>query len=108
MNYEEFLKSKQHSIMDLKEIQKRNYQATVNRGLITSKTTFHEFISKLHEEVFELGDSKKYCSDSGKIYFDNYELADIVLVCLAISEHYEVDILKALEEKTLINETRKS
>ena len=43
--------------MELKEIIKRNYEATVKRGQITSKTTFDDFVAKTDEEVQELVNS---------------------------------------------------
>jgi hypothetical protein len=87
--------------MNLIEIQNRNYQATVKRGLITPKTTESEFIAKLFEEVRELDNSRRFF---GK--FDPYELADVMIVCLSIAKHYDVDIIKSLEDKTIINEKR--
>lgn len=91
--------------MDIQEIIKLNYQAVVKRGLITPETTFDEFIEKIKEETEELRESwfyKPYNFGS----FDELELADIILVCLAIAEHYNIDIIKRLEEKTIINQIR--
>lgn len=90
--------------MDLKEIQQRNYEATVKRGLITEDTMFIEFGNKIAEELHELWESYKPHSEDVK--FDESELADIILVCLAMAKHYGVDIQKALEEKTIFNENR--
>ena len=87
--------------MDIKEIINRNYQATVKRGLITYETCFDEFINKIHEELVELNISNTYYG------FDKSELADIILVCFAMSKHFRIDILKELENKVIINENRK-
>lgn len=93
--------------MNLKEIQIRNYKATVKRGLISQNTTFEDFINKLEEEVNELNLSElPFVNEVNVPFFDERELADVVLVCLAMAKHYNVDILKELENKTLINEER--
>ena len=86
--------------MTLQEIQERNYQATVRRGLITEHTKFNDFIAKLYEEVSELHDSAAF----GIV--DGLELADIIIVCLSMGKHLNIDIQDILERKTIINETR--
>lgn len=90
--------------MDLTEIQNRNYEATVKRGLITPNTTFIEFFNKANEEFDELIDS---WIEHDFTIFSELELADIILVCLAMAKHFNIDIQKALEDKTIINENRK-
>lgn len=85
------------------EVQQRNYNATVRRGLITDKTTIEDFICKLREEVEELW----YSSNSGKCSIDPSELADISHVCDAIALHYAIDLQKEKELKMLVNEKRK-
>lgn len=89
--------------MDLKEIQNRNYKATVKRGLITNQTPGYGFIDKIYEETSEL--EYNYMHTIGKI--DPLELSDIIIVCLNMAKHYNIDIQKALEEKTIFNENRK-
>lgn len=93
--------------MKFSEIQKRNYEATKKRGLITTDTRFMEFVEKLKEETRELEESfhKRMIYDN--VIFDPTELADVMLVCTAIAQHYNVDILKVMEEKMKYNETRK-
>lgn len=89
--------------MDIKEIINRNYQATVKRGLIKPETTKTEFLLKLQEEVFELD-----CAIYNRLQPDeNFEMADCILVILAMAKHFEIDILKVLEEKVIFNENRK-
>jgi NTP pyrophosphatase (non-canonical NTP hydrolase) len=92
--------------MDIKEIQQRNYKATVKRGFINQDTSIFDFITKIEEEVNEL-EYSHYLRNSTKIQFDKKELADIILVCLAMAKHYDIDIMKAMEEKTIFNEIRK-
>lgn len=90
--------------MDLKEITERNYNATVKRGFISEETNFNDFYLKIVEETEELNLSKFPFSEDYD--FDKLELADIILVCLAMAKHYNIDIQKALEEKTKFNEQR--
>ena len=89
--------------MDLKTIQNRNYTATLNRGLITPQTTELEFLYKLYEEVTEFEFEIAFTNENKK----PLELADVIIVCLNYAKHFNIDIQKALEQKTLINEKRK-
>ena len=82
----------------MKELIERNYQSIVDRGLIIPNTTIRDFILKLNEEVDEF---KDYYRKTTKI--DPYEVADIILVCLNLSRHYNVDIEKILNEKIDLN-----
>jgi predicted house-cleaning noncanonical NTP pyrophosphatase (MazG superfamily) len=76
----------------MKKIIEDNYKVTVNRGLITEKTQIVDFLNKIDEEVREFKDTLEF-----------HELADIILVCLNIAKHYNVDI-----EKQLINNINKN
>jgi NTP pyrophosphatase (non-canonical NTP hydrolase) len=78
---------------------KRNYKSIVQRGLINHATTLEDFIDKLKEEVTEL----EYYNSPENF---NEELADVILVCLNIAEHYNIDIEKELLNKIKINENR--
>jgi NTP pyrophosphatase (non-canonical NTP hydrolase) len=73
-----------------------NYKSTVNRGLINERTTFLDFTDKLQEEVQEFLNYTDY---------DNFkeELSDIILVCLNIAKHNNIDIEKELIRKIRIN-----
>lgn len=82
--------------MTINEISKRNYHATVKRGLITEKTTRINFISKIEEELDELFENPR----------DNSELADVALVCFAMAEHFGIDLIAEMEKKTIYNENR--
>ena len=89
--------------MELKEIIKRNYEATVRRGQISNKTTVSDFLNKTDEEVQELKDSRK----GSQIYqFDPKEAIDVILVQTAMLYHYGFDVEKLLTEKMLFNEQR--
>jgi NTP pyrophosphatase (non-canonical NTP hydrolase) len=89
--------------MTIKEIINRNYTAQLKRGKVTSKIDFYDWIIDIRDEVNELWNSYPKHNST----FDEKELADIILVCLSMSKHYNIDIVKALEEKTLFNEERK-
>ncbi len=89
--------------MDIQEIINRNYEATVKRGQIDNKTHAYNFTSKINEENNELDESIYNCGKN----FDEKELADIALVCFAMAKHYDIDLLKVMEEKMLYNENRK-
>jgi NTP pyrophosphatase (non-canonical NTP hydrolase) len=89
--------------MKIKEIINRNYAAQLKRGKVTSKIDFYDWIIDIRDEVNELWNSYPKHNST----FDEKELADIILVCLSMSKHYNIDIVKALEEKTKYNEERK-
>lgn len=89
-------------ILTIQEISKRNYEATKRRGLINECTTLNDFLDKIKEETNEL-ELEATCNNQ----FDRSELADIALVCFAMAEHYEIDLVKEMELKTRYNEVRK-
>lgn len=86
----------------MENLQKRNYESTVKRGLINQNTTIEDFLLKLYEEIGEL--HKELLVGS----FDKIklELADVILVSLNFAYHYEIDIMEILEKKISINENR--
>lgn len=86
----------------ISEIVKRNYAATVRRGLITSETTKDEFIDKICEETEELGIA---VLNSDKMN-EREELADIALVCFAMAKHYGIDLIDEMRKKVEFNEQR--
>ena len=88
--------------MDIKEISKRNYEATKKRGLIDDSTGFISFIYKIKEETQELEFSR-----IGNNKFDQIELADVALVCFAMAEHFGIDLVAEMESKMKYNEIRK-
>ena len=87
---------------ELTTITHRNYEATKRRGLINEKTTIEDFVCKVNEEAEEMW----YSSNSGKSSIDPSELADIALVCFAMAEHYGIDLVDEMRNKTEFNETR--
>lgn len=86
----------------MKEIIEENYLSIVKRGLITSGTTKKDFIIKIEEEVDEL--YHFYTENKGEI--DPFELADIIMVCLNMAKHYDIDIEKIIKQKIEINKKR--
>ncbi len=85
---------------DLISLIKRNYEATVSRGLITPRTTLRDFIEKMEEEIAELEES----IDESDGTFDKKEAFDCFLV--AASNLYHFGLFPQLEEKVVINEKR--
>ena len=85
--------------MDIKEIIGRNYYTNKRRGLITGKSDEIDFMAKLEEELHELIESTVLERRT-----DKKKLADIVLVCFSMAKHFNIDLLKVMEEKVLINE----
>lgn len=79
----------------MKDIIESNYNSIVKRGLINSHTKFKEFIDKLDEEVNEYKESN-----------EPEELADIILVCLNIAKHYDINIETELKNKIIKNYER--
>ncbi len=78
-----------------------NYESIVKRGLITPQTTKEDFVNKLFEEV---GEFEEVYVEHGMI--DSEELADIILVCLNIAKHYNIDIEKEMKGKIAVNFNR--
>lgn len=85
----------------MKHLIELNYMITRQRGLISSQTTSTEFIEKLNEEVDEFVN----CAIHGEPGFE-HELADIILVCFNIANHYGIDIEKQLMENLIKNAQR--
>ena len=85
-----------------------NYQSIVDRGLISPTTTLFEFLDKLDEEVEELKYSSFDYSDYDSQKFNNVkeELADVIMVCLNMAKHYDIDIEKEIKNKIKINKQR--
>lgn len=84
---------------NLEELIKRNYEATVRRGLINPKTNIYKFIAKMREEIGKLEESL----DTDGTY-DKKEAFDCFLTPGSVLYHY--GLLDQLEEKVIINEKR--
>lgn len=83
----------------MKKIIEENYDSIVRRGLINKETNIDDFFDKLDEEVNEMKNSH----NSNEFSF---ELADVILVCLNIAKHYNIDIEYFLKEKIKQNYER--
>ena len=87
----------------MKKLINDNYKSIVDRGFITPTTTLFEFLDKLDEEVEEL----KTESEIPKQYSNlPEELADVVMVCLNLAKHYNIDIEQEIKNKIKINKQR--
>jgi len=91
--------------MKIRELFKRNYDATVRRGQITDKTDIPDFIAKIREETRELELSYIESSRNNPT-FDIFELADIVLTCFSMAIHFSRNLIGAIVWKILFNEER--
>ena len=80
-----------------------NYQSIVDRGFITPTTTLFEFLDKLDEEVEELNKEALISKEWSNL---PEELADVILVCLNLAKHFDIDIEQELKNKIRINEYR--
>lgn len=80
----------------MKQIIEDNYKSIVERGLITELTTLGDFYRKLYEEIdeMEMSGSKEEFSE---------ELADVILVCLNMAKHLDIDIEIELKDKIQVN-----
>jgi NTP pyrophosphatase (non-canonical NTP hydrolase) len=89
----------------MKQLIEDNYKVTIKRGLISPSTTVQDFIDKIYEEVDELQNE----IDAGKTYnFDKlkYELADVILTCLNMSKHFNIDIEQQMKSNVRRNKFR--
>jgi NTP pyrophosphatase (non-canonical NTP hydrolase) len=82
-----------------KPTQKEIYECAVKRGKITKHTTRKQFLDAIASELLELADYTPQLQQS--------ELADIVLVCYSMAEHYGFKLDQAIENKHEFNLTRK-
>jgi len=87
----------------MKELISDNYQSIVDRGFITPTTTLFEFLDKLDEEVKELKKESLISKEWNNL---PEELADVIMVCLNMAKHYDIDIEKEIKNKIKINEQR--
>jgi len=87
----------------VQDIISANYQSIVDRGFITPTTTLFEFLDKLDEEVEELNKEALISKEWSNL---PEELADVILVCLNMAKHYNIDIEQELKNKIRINEYR--
>lgn len=107
------------SEQDINNILQANYQAIVDRGLITPETDFYDFMDKLDEETHEL--AKAYCLRQ-KIEFSELpvkeqileqrkkefagELIDCLSVLCNMAIHMKIDIIQGLRENLIKNQER--
>ena len=85
----------------MENIIESNYKSIVDRGLISPKTTKRDFILKLEEEVQEFIDASLNSNGS-----ESEELADVILVCLNIANHYGINIEREIKNKIRKNFNR--
>ena len=87
----------------MKKLINDNYKSIVDRGLISPTTTLFEFLDKLEEEVEEL---EKEALRPRQYSNLPEELADVIMVCLNMAKHYDIDIEQEIKNKIKINKQR--
>lgn len=97
---------------NLNETLQRNYEAIVDRGLITPKTSLKAFKEKIIEEFKEVIEAITNYDDQPNIHAIE-ELGDLINVCnntLIFFGHNPEDVLKAIARKNekRANELRKN
>ena len=91
----------------MKELIEANYQSIVDRGLISPATHLHQFFDKIKEEVNEL--ELGICIDFERGLISDYtkeELADVIMVCLNMAKHFDIDIEQEIKNKIKVNQQR--
>jgi len=92
----------------MKKLFKRNYDAVVNRGLITENTTDVDFLEKLKEETIETSNevySKRMFNDNNPDLL-HQEIADCLTVCANWLIFNKVDLTEILTQIAEKNEKR--
>ena len=84
------------------DIINENYQSIVDRGLISPSTSVNDFLIKALEEVDELCNAWKGLDK----YNQKEELADVIMVCLNMAKHYNIDIEQEIKNKIEVNKKR--
>lgn len=87
----------------MKELIEANYKSIVDRGFITPTTTLFEFLDKLDEEVRELNQEALTPKQYSNL---PEELADVIMVCLNMANHFNIDIEEEIKNKIKINKQR--
>ena len=85
----------------MKPTQNEIYQCAVKRGKVTERTVRKHFLDAIASELIELARTSQYNRE------EDFELADIVLVCYSMAQHNGIDLDKAIEIKHNYNLTRK-
>jgi NTP pyrophosphatase (non-canonical NTP hydrolase) len=87
----------------MKKLINDNYKSIVDRGFITPTTTLFEFLDKLDEEVRELNQEALTPKQYSNL---PEELADVIMVCLNMAKHFNIDIEEEIKNKIEINRKR--
>lgn len=92
----------------MKELIEANYKSIVDRGLISPSTNYFEFLNKIKEEFKELRGAVLDYVDYDPDSFPNVkeELADVIMVCLNMAKHYNIDIEQEIKNKIEVNKQR--
>lgn len=86
----------------MKDLIERNYESILRRGLIKDSTSLGDFMAKIHEEIIELQYEVERFNDKQIAE----ELSDVVLTCLNMAKHFDIDIEKEMRGKIAVNFNR--
>ena len=92
----------------MKDLIEENYKSIVDRGLIAPSTNYFEFLNKIKEEFLELRGAVLDYVDYDPDSFPNVkeELSDVIMVCLNMAKHYNIDIEQEIKNKIEVNKQR--
>ena len=96
----------------MKKIIEDNYQSIVDRGFIAPSTSYLEFIDKLDEEVNEFKSALEWSMRRDSLGLTpihisvHEELADVIMVCLNMAKHFDIDIEQEIKNKIKVNKQR--
>lgn len=96
----------------MKKIIEDNYQSIVDRGFIAPSTSYLEFVYKLDEEVSEFKSALDWSMRRDSLALTplhisvHEELADVIMVCLNMAKHYDIDIEEEIKKKIKVNKQR--
>ena len=92
----------------MKDLIEENYKSIVDRGLIAPSTNYFEFLNNIKEQFKELRGAVLDYVDYDPDSFPNVkeELADVIMVCLNMAKHYNIDIEQEIKNKIEVNKQR--
>jgi NTP pyrophosphatase (non-canonical NTP hydrolase) len=85
-------------MVDINKIAELAHACACKRGKITGHHDYEEFMKDLASEFAELA-----CAGHRGAKCVSSEIADVILVCLSVSYHYNIDAEKAIKDKMLYN-----
>ena len=88
-------------MIDINKLAELAHACAIRRNKITGHHDWEEFMKDLSSEFAELA-----CSGHRGKNYVSQEIADVIMVCVAIAYHYGIDVEKAIINKMQFNEQR--